>query len=146
MINKTLLSRLLISSCLIVTSAVAQANEESQLTDFTTDGCSMFPDGTNEQPTLWRHCCVVHDFSYWQGGTYQQRKLADKALRLCLAEVDLPSLGSMMEIGVRLGGSPYFPTSFRWGYGWPYMRGYKALTEQELVKVAEKAPSNLKDY
>lgn len=122
------------------------ANDETKLADFTTDGCSMFPDGTNEKPTLWRHCCVEHDFAYWQGGTYQERKLADKDLRLCLAEVELPSIGTMMEIGVRLGGSPFFPTPFRWGYGWPYLRGYKALTDKEMSQVTEKTPKNLKEY
>ena len=33
--------------------------------------------------------------------------------------------------GVRVGGSPYWPTQFRWGYGWPYPRGYQALSPDE---------------
>jgi hypothetical protein len=37
--------------------------------------------------------------------------------------------------GVRVGGTPYLPTSFRWGYGWPYLRGYKVLTAQEKKQV-----------
>jgi hypothetical protein len=40
-----------------------------------------------------------------------------------------------MFAGVRVGGSPYFPTPFRWGYGWSYPRGYGALSEQELAQV-----------
>lgn len=40
-----------------------------------------------------------------------------------------------MKAGVRIGGSPYFPTPFRWGYGWAYSRGYAPLTELELKTV-----------
>lgn len=29
-----------------------------------------------------------------------------------------------MLSGVRVGGSPYWPTKFRWGYGWSYPHGY----------------------
>jgi hypothetical protein len=38
--------------------------------------------------------------------------------------------------GVRVGGSPYFPTFYRWGYGWPYLRGYKAISDddKQLIK------------
>lgn len=36
-----------------------------------------------------------------------------------------------MFTGVRLGGTPYLPTSFRWGFGRPYLRGYKAITAEE---------------
>ena len=36
-----------------------------------------------------------------------------------------------------MGGSLVFPTSFRWGYGWPYPppRRYWALAEEELRQV-----------
>jgi hypothetical protein len=37
-----------------------------------------------------------------------------------------------MLAGVRIGGTPYLPTRFRWGYGWPWPRGYRALTPAEL--------------
>ena len=40
-----------------------------------------------------------------------------------------------MLAGVRVGGSPYFPTSFRWGYGWPYPRWYRTLSESELKQI-----------
>ena len=43
-----------------------------------------------------------------------------------------------MLTGVRIGGSPYFPTSYRWGYGWPYPRGYQDLSEDELIDVSKK--------
>jgi hypothetical protein len=36
---------------------------------------------------------------------------------------------------VRVGGSPYWPTRFRWGYGWPWPRGYRALTPAERDQI-----------
>jgi hypothetical protein len=29
-----------------------------------------------------------------------------------------------MYYGVRLGGTPYLPTSFKWGFGWKESVGY----------------------
>jgi len=98
---------------------------------FTSDGCSAFPDGTFKEQKLWLSCCTAHDYAYWQGGTYEERLSADKALQQCVAKVGKPNIAKLMLAGVRVGGSPYFPTSFRWGYGWPYPRLYKALTEKE---------------
>jgi len=43
-----------------------------------------------------------------------------------------------MLAGVRVGGSPYYPTPYRWGYGWPYARGYKALSDEEKAQVRTK--------
>jgi hypothetical protein len=40
--------------------------------------------------------------------------------------------------GVRVGGTPYLPTSFRWGYGWSESRGYKALSDEEKRELKEK--------
>ena len=76
-----------------------------------------------------------HDYTYWQGGTYQERLNADKELQRCVAKVGKPKIAKLMLAGVRVGGSPYFPTSFRWAYGWPYPRGYKALTEAEKKQI-----------
>ena len=98
---------------------------------FTSDGCSLFPDGTFAQKELWLSCCTAHDQSYWQGGTYEERLAADQELQQCVAGVEEPKIAQLMLAGVRVGGSPYFPTSFRWGYGWSYPRLYKVLTEDE---------------
>jgi len=35
-----------------------------------------------------------------------------------------------MLSGVRVGGSPYWPTQFRWGYGYAYPHGYDQVTLQ----------------
>ena len=103
---------------------------------FTSDGCSAFPDGTFQQKELWLTCCNAHDYSYWQGGTYEDRLNADKKLHHCVAKVGEPQIAKLMLAGVRVGGSPYLPTSFRWGYGWSYPRWYKALTEAEKKQIA----------
>ncbi len=110
---------------------------EARLKAFSTDGCSEFPDGTLEHKTLWQKCCIQHDLAYWLGGTEQQRADADQALKVCVAAVGEPQIAAIMLAGVRVGGSPFWPTPYRWGYGWPYWdgnvpRGYKALTEEEL--------------
>ncbi len=104
----------------------------SDIRPFESDGCSSFPDGTIEQGELWLSCCVAHDYSYWKGGTYQDRVKADRELEACVASVGQPGVARLMLAGVRVGGTPYLPTRFRWGYGWPYLRGYKALTEEEI--------------
>lgn len=115
----------------------------SELKPFTSDGCSVFPDGTPSEQELWLSCCTQHDFEYWQGGTHQQRLASDQKLQACVAEVGQPEIAAIMLLGVRVGGSPHFPTEFRWGYGWPYPRPYGPLTSEELALVKEMAKEHL---
>ncbi len=112
--------------------AGSPAHAEGQLRPFTTDGCSDFPNGTPAHKDLWLKCCIAHDKKYWMGGTYQERLDADHELRACVQSVGEPAIAALMLAGVRVGGSPYWPTRFRWGYGWPYTHGYRALTREEL--------------
>jgi hypothetical protein len=107
------------------------------LKPFTTDGCSKFPDGMPAHKTLWLSCCTEHDKAYWQGGTYRDRRKADEELRRCVANVGEPGIAALMLAGARVGGSPYWPTRFRWGYGWPWPRGYRALTPAERDQVQQ---------
>lgn len=117
---------------LLLLPALAQAGE---LKPFTSDGCSAFPNGTPEQKGLWLKCCTAHDYDYWKGGTYQQRLTSDKALKSCVAQVGEPGIALVMLAGVRVGGTPFLPTTFRWGYGWSYPRFYGELTEDELQQI-----------
>jgi len=113
-------------------------NEEVKLADFTSDGCSLFVDGTFEDPELWKECCLKHDIAYWQGGTKEERAAADIAFRECVQKkTGNAELAEVMYQAVRQGGEPYYPTWYRWGYGWPIGRGYRALTvaEKDLVKI-----------
>jgi len=120
---------------LLATAAVAvmlaAGAAATELRPFASDACSAFPDGTPSQQTLWLHCCMEHDIAYWAGGTRRQRHAADAALKQCVAATGEPAIANLMLAGVRVGGTPYLPTSFRWGYGWPYPRGYKALSKSE---------------
>ncbi|BCD98383.1 hypothetical protein MARGE09_P2584 [Marinagarivorans cellulosilyticus] len=129
------LCMLLIFTAFTVVNGVKAQESAPQLLPFSTDGCSMFPDGTVWDYTLWQSCCVAHDMAYWQGGDYMTRMAADEALRVCVDDLGEPAVGVAMLIGVRIGGSPYWPTSFRWGYGWREPRGYKPLTREEALVV-----------
>lgn len=81
---------------------------------FTTDGCTLFPDGN------WGSCCVEHDRAYWRGGSATERKAADQALRQCVKSQGYPVLAQLMYLGVRIGGHAWLPTPWRWGFGWPW--------------------------
>ena len=107
----------------------------SELKPFATDGCSAFPNGIGENTELWLDCCISHDLAYWRGGTRVERSKADLALKQCVAQTGNPTIARLMLGGVRVGGTPYLPTKFRWGYGWPFLRGYKSLDESEQKKI-----------
>lgn len=130
--TRRLLALFLCTSILFSSTAIAD-----DLKPFTTDGCSSFPDGTIGHASLWASCCIRHDFAYWKGGTYEERLAADEALEQCVAAVGEPKIASLMLAGVRIGGTPYLPTAYRWGYGWPFLRGYEALTEEEELEVQQ---------
>jgi hypothetical protein len=127
-------SRRMLFALIALFATTASAED---LRPFTTDGCSAFPDGTPKQQSLWAECCITHDLAYWKGGTYDERLVADQNLEACVARLGEPEIAKLMLAGVRVGGSPYFPTSYRWGYGWPYQRGYQALSSAELDQVRE---------
>lgn len=134
----------------IVLAGVLLANGRaaaSDINEFASDGCSLFPDGTLNDPAQWCDCCFNHDVAYWHGGSETERKQADNTLRACVLErTGDKALADVMYEGVRIGGSPVFPTWYRWGYGWKYGRGYKPLTEQEQKQVASKLASYRKSH
>jgi len=127
-------STLALTIMLLATGAVSSAYA-GVLKPFVSDGCSAFPDGTLSHKALWLSCCRQHDLNYWKGGTHQKRLASDNALEACVAKVGEPEIAKLMLLGVRVGGSPYLPTQFRWGYGWAYPRLYGALSETELKQV-----------
>ena len=59
-------------------------NNQMELADFTSDGCSLFADGTFENPELWKECCIRHDIAYWRGGTEKEREKADLVFKSCI--------------------------------------------------------------
>lgn len=121
---------------IIFTALLSIPVNADTLKPFISDGCSAFPDGTFKQNELWLSCCYEHDYAYWKGGTYQERLESDKVLESCVSDVGEPEIALLMLAGVRVGGTPFLPTKFRWGYGWPYPKFYGELnhSEQQQVK------------
>jgi hypothetical protein len=79
---------------------------------------------------------MSHDIAYWQGGTAEERKKADEALRDCVHKrTGDKALAETMFLGVRAGGHPAFPAWYRWAYGWTYGRGYRPLSDAEKQEV-----------
>ena len=109
------------------------------LSDFRSDGCSLFPDGDLIDSKLWCKCCFEHDIAYWKGGTEQERNQADQILKSCVFDkTKNKSLAEVMFQGVQVGGLPIFPTWYRWGYGWQYGRGFQALSNEEKILINKK--------
>lgn len=119
---------------------ITACSHDAELSAFTSDGCSLFPDSSVITNQDWCECCFQHDVAYWQGGTEQQRARADIELKHCVLEKTQNAvLANLMYDGVRVGGSPYFYNWYRWGYGWSYLgnaRGkYQALSEAQQQQV-----------
>ena len=95
--------------------------------EFTTDGCSLWPRGS------WEECCVVHDMVYWCGGPDEARRKADRRLRSCAKDRSSGVNALLMYLGVRIGGSRWWPFPWRWGYGysWPYRESEAQRTGAE---------------
>lgn len=110
------------------------AKAEMKLRPFTSDGCSLVPDGNLSDLEKWRPCCVAHDKIYWLGGTNLQRQKADYGLGQCLRDHGMSTLESLAWVGaVRAGGGPLTGQSWRWGYGWYEIRDYGPLKAEELA-------------
>jgi len=72
----------------------------------------------------WQDLCVEHDRAYWRGGTAEQRVAADLALARGVMDRGFPVMAALMWLGVRVGGAPWLPLPWRWGYGHPYFTPY----------------------
>ena len=78
------------------------------------DGCTLIPDGDIKP------CCLVHDREYYYGGTRDERRDSDKKLYNCIKKkkgFHHKIFAPFIWLGVRIGGLPFLPTSFRWGFG-----------------------------
>src|SRR3989338_8061453 len=80
---------------------------------FTSEGCTFFPQSD------WGSCCIAHDATYWCGGDDTQREKADGDFQSCMTTFS-PTAAKIAKAGIFIGGSPWLPTSWRWGYGWYY--------------------------
>ncbi len=81
---------------------------------FVSDGCTGVPDGEV------RDCCEVHDLAYFKGGTFSERRTADKRLYKCVKAkggTRYAITALIMYLGVRVFGTAWLPTKARWGFG-----------------------------
>jgi len=83
------------------------------------DGCTLIADGNI------RDCCVAHDKEYFYGGTRKARRNSDKRLYECVCKKGGwdKVFAPFVWLGVRIGGLPFLPTKFRWGFG-TNVKGY----------------------
>lgn len=77
------------------------------------------------QPPPWEGDCVAHDMDYHKGGAKEDRLRADRTLAACVALRGWPIMGALMYYAVRVGGHPWMPLPWRWGYGYRWPRGYR---------------------
>jgi hypothetical protein len=120
--------------------SVSCASKSTHPVAFTSDGCSASPDGTLSNPGSWKQACTIHDYRYWRGGLHSQRRQADRELASNMAKAGNPVMGNIYYLGVRIGGSAWLPTSWRWGYAWDYPRGYHDLTAEEQAALDDLMP------
>lgn len=105
---------------------------------FVSDGCSLSPNSFFK--VNFAQCCLEHDLAYWLGGTKEQKNLADSQFKMCLQNKlnndysgKVPMrVSETYFLGVQVGGVPYLPNSFRWGYGWNVIRTATPLTAEEI--------------
>lgn len=122
----------------IVTLAMPIATSANTLRDFSSDGCSKSPDGVAWDINAFLECCIDHDVAYWHGGTRTDRFVADARLRQCISDQGYKEIADAYFVGVRVGGSARYDTSYRWGYGWTEDRGDAPLTKSERREVSKK--------
>jgi hypothetical protein len=84
------------------------------------DGCSggmsWFYRSVLRRVPVWEGCCDVHDRAYGPGGTSDQRATADRRLYDCVSATGHTATAAVMWLAVRLGGTPFFPFGWRWGF------------------------------
>lgn len=92
----------------------------------------MYPDGTSDHPTLWKHCCFEHDLRYWVGGSKTEQKIADLRLKQCVSRVAGEFQGKLMYTGIRLGHLSPIKSKWHWNWGWRQGRkNFAPLSEKE---------------
>jgi hypothetical protein len=125
----------------LLTLICSQVFANDNLTSFTSDGCTLSPDGTPAQPNLWRECCVEHDLWFWGGGTKEQRILADNNLKSCIAEKSSRFISAIYLFGVQVGRlSPFKIKNKKWGNGWIHSskrENYFTLSKEQVSLILD---------
>jgi hypothetical protein len=124
MLRRPTVMLLTLASIAVTTPTTASHLDKPPL-PFPDDGCSCAPDGN------FRQCCEAHDRAYYQGGSKEQRKQADREFRQCIRDKGHAILDDIYYFGARVGGVPWLPTAWRWGFGYPFKKGHRGYTEPE---------------
>ncbi len=125
---------------IVLTMLICASNTTlaAEIIQFETDLCTMFIDGTKQDPTKWAHCCVKHDLNYWVGGSAHDMDQADLDLKSCVTKADTEFMGKLMYFGVRAGKkSPFKLKGKTWGNAWVKARGLVALKKSDVLEVKE---------
>ena len=115
----------------------SRAQESSTLKTFETDGCTMFLDGTNDNPELWKHCCTYHDLRYWYGGSLKDQDQSDLKLKQCVGKVAGKKWANLIYTGVRAGHYSPIKNKYAWAWGWTPKRKKEPLSLTELIYVKQ---------
>ncbi|MFT5037113.1 MAG: hypothetical protein ACI9VM_000688 [Candidatus Azotimanducaceae bacterium] len=102
------------------TQFLTEHKKQTPPNSFSQDGCSLSPD-----KLLWHDFstpCLEHDIAYWAGGTQEERKQADIALRDAISHTGPlgPLYSKVVYVNVRLFGDSFLTRIIdaNWGYGW----------------------------
>lgn len=115
---------------------------QSVIAVFETDYCTNYPEGTPSKPTLWKHCCLVHDLYFWAGGTKEDRDAADLELRSCVEATGETKQAALIYYGVRMGSySPIKYPKRQWGNGWSGRAKNAPLTRDEITQIEDELNS-----
>lgn len=110
-------------------------SESSELLPFRTDYCTNYPEGTKENPELWKHCCLIHDMYFWAGGSRSDRDKADFELKSCIEDAGAYRQARLMYLAVRAGSySPYKYPGRKWNNGWRD-RSSSSLSQEDIDKI-----------
>lgn len=133
---KTFVALFVFLFLMLIHSLEAKSNQT--LREFRTDYCTLFPEGTQENPDLWAHCCFAHDLRYWFGGSMKNRDEADLHLRACVAEVARKEIADLIYDSVKAGHLSPIKHKFSWGWGWRPVITNRPLTRAEKKIVHER--------
>jgi hypothetical protein len=87
------------------------------------------------------------------GRSEADRAAADQFLKQCLNKKK-SFFASLFYLGTRVGGGPWLPTPWRWGYGWEdWPRGYESLEHSpstiqllENLHIEQEVQKHLQEY
>lgn len=113
-------------------------SKETGLTSFETDFCTNYPEGTQEKPALWKHCCLMHDMFFWAGGSKTDRLDADLELKSCIEDTGSLYQARVMYLAVRAGSySPIKYPKRKWNNGWDKRPDFQTLSSKDIDKVED---------